>query len=216
MKLLTYHSPSHASLAGHLRSTMAREPAFELQAFTTPLQPAANGSYNDHGFNTAMRYKLESILSRMDGMAEDEIGFYVDADVVILRPCVAEIEKAMIGNLMVFQDGPGEFNLGVFAFRNCYRVRAMLFEVIQKMGAFHDDQDCFNALFSREPGLGKLDHRFSHYGLINHKHHWTDQAFNLPDACRLFHACYTVGVETKMKLLQQVMSDVSGTAVGKR
>lgn len=203
MKLLTVYSDSHEALFDTLRDS--------IELFVTDSfdfcphkidQTCSSGAYNSEGFWSACRDKIQVIINSIDDF-DDEVSFYVDADVLLLKNFVEDLESEMHGFDMRFQRDSSEYCAGVFAFRRNKEVKRLLSDCVQYSNSFkHHDQTALNALIHQK-------HKYNlSTGFLNEKKYVNPPLKKKGPYSDVitFHANFIVGVDKKLNKMLEVLS----------
>lgn len=210
MKLLTYYTESHKKLLeGCFLPSIPAGDNFDL-SIGTGTQHSEDGGYYSPGFARTTQDKISFILRNLSEMDNGERLLYSDCDVVFLKPVMKLLSEYEDFD-MVFQNGYYQFNTGFFLMRNSLVVRTLLRETMNSCTMHSNDQDALNCLIEtyRESNVStlrytKFDRRVMSPANFIHPDMWTGQEITVPDSALVFHACWCVGIENKLRLLQSV------------
>lgn len=203
MKLLTVYSDSHENLFDTLRDSIELfvTDSFDFCPYKID-QTCPSGIYNSEGFWSAAADKFQCIHNSIDDF-DNEVSFFVDADVVILKSFVEDVKSEMHGFDMKFQRDAHEYCTGVFAFRRNEEVKRLLSDCIEYSSSLkRHDQTALNALIHQK-------HKYNlSTGFLNEKKY-----VNPPLKERgpysdviTFHANFIVGIDNKLNKMLEVLS----------
>jgi hypothetical protein len=212
MKLLCYFSPSHKGLYDdYFKPSVEKYNEFELHCRISETQKYADSDYGTEGFRMEMKNKIQEILDFMYAhVADDEYFLYSDVDLVFLNKSTKYLKQYIdSGADIVFQDGAADiYNCGFMLIKKTsYTIelfKQTILNIENSTNIRTHDQKEINKIVDKSK-VAIFDNRIYHYGLISPFQTWEDEVLNLPVDCIVFHACYTVGIENKIKMLNQIL-----------
>jgi GR25 family glycosyltransferase involved in LPS biosynthesis len=165
------------------------------------------GSYKTPGWLSAMKQKLELIYECLcDADDEDEIFMYSDLDIQFFAPFRSYIEELLMTNDIVFQNDCPEYCTGFFACKKTDAVKDLFKTAITLLKYKSEcDQTVINEVIHVFPSIVKyvLPNEFFTVGMHGGKV-WDGEEFEIPENIIMHHANWTVGIDNKIKLLEQV------------
>lgn len=211
MKLIFVYTKSHERLLEEwFLPTVGDE--YELNPARCDVE--GRGRYMEEDWTEAVMFKCCRII---DAIRENpgQIVVYSDVDVQFFGPTMERVRGAVVGrDIVCHLDAPnGQFCTGFFAVRaNDATVR--LWEDVKKsIPAERRDQPAFNRLLRERKDIrsGYLPIEFFGTGTF-HRQMWTrGTRVYIPPRPAMFHANWTVGVESKLDLHRRVRRLVAGT-----
>ena len=200
MKLITFYTPSHEPLARRLLASCVGE----YRIATAVAEQRGKGVYHTHGWRATVLEKIKAIRREA---TEDFL--FADPDVVFLRPSVERIRGEWRDLDCVFQFNRANCT-GLFAMRSNAGCLRLLDRCIAELASdleneARGDQAAMNRLLpSSGVRYGKLSGLFANpYTLTGGK--WNGKELELPPETIAFHANWTVGVESKIRLIDMVL-----------
>lgn len=209
MRLVTYYTPSHAEMCQ--RFVLDRAGAFSEVVSIEYDQTCPSGAFKEAGWNRCMDDKLETLL-RLPLDAQPTL--YVDADVAIF-PGLAEWATHHVRRMqfdeIAYSDDVVQWCAGVMLFRPTDKTRAW-WSLVASMSQLLDqpDQDVIHVLrtygkrlpvpMSVMPGT-----RVCNWATCGNQTVWSGEPLTVPTTCVAWHANWTVGIDMKTKMLEQVV-----------
>ena len=224
MKVYACYSPSHLPLLQqHFKPSLPPD----LEPVYRELPQEGSGTYGTREFNLATRRKFEFVLDAIKGATEPFL--FSDVDVRFYGVQAGDLLRHLQGRDVVFQaeGGPPTPDWGVLSiapvcagfFVVAPSQRAALFfeEVLKKIDDSHRDQEAVNLVLAltltSDTSLkwGMLP--ASYYTVARRKDGWLPVLREnwdpgtpiwMPDIVLAHHANWTVGIENKLRLLDEV------------
>ena len=222
MKVYTFFSESHRSLYERfLRSVARTNPGLEVVVDELE-QECATGDFMSEGWGRTMRHKVNQIRRAID---TGEVFIHSDVDIVFAR----NIEKSVLAELgkadIAFQsDGPHNggvmYCMGFFVCRPTPAVRRLFDFIHDNLDRFRgNDQLALNHAIGHHQSDGSakdwqdvhfkvLSNAFFSYGHHRPPQPWTGESFVVPEHLAVFHANFTVGVDSKHRMIDYVASEL--------
>ena len=209
MKIITFFSKSHTCLYKRFMNTFPYDKDIDLVVRYMPQECDGNyDTWNENWMKTMYR-KVQYIIDYLDEIKEGELLIHADIDIVFYRSFVKDLEKLMndSGNDIMFQNDGSTLCMGFFVVRKSDHIVKLFNDLYERMGDYEHDQDAMNNIL---PFSGiqydKLPERYFSYGPLNGLKRWTVDCthVNVPDDIVMHHANWTVGIDNKLKLIQQV------------
>lgn len=220
MRLYTYMTPSHRTLFDEflypsLKTHFLCDPSNELTAREGE-QITASGCFSDEGFN---RTTIEKVRLWLRAAEENphEPWIYCDPDICFYRPFARDLLRyARRFDLAGQSDKSQYFEIctGLFVAKSSRRLTEFLgaIEHLMSTSDIHNDQLAFIRISREFPDLS--------FGLLPRAYwsvHWSTRGnlwepgmkLKVPLSIRAHHANYTLGVDGKMRLLQEVKDIVT-------
>lgn len=203
MIVTTFFSESHRGfLDDYFLPSFPYEPGLDLRV--RKIGQHGDGSFGNAQWKKAMRKKVEYALEMAQG---DEPFVHADADIQFFGPIKEEIEIALKGCDIVFQDDCPAFCMGFWAAKPGQRVTDLMSEVLCQMDKHAHDQAAANAILKKYPDLcraGKLSNRFWTYGRVRRRKWEGDIDFEVPKNILMHHGNWTCGEQNKRTLMNLV------------
>ena len=208
MRLLTYYTPSHADMCR--RFVLSRAWAFSEVRAIEYQQTCPTGAFKQPGWNRCMDDKLDALLRLpVDG----EPTLYVDSDVILWPGACQWAENHIRGmsfDEIAYSDDVVQWCAGVMLFRPTTKTRRW-WELVADMSRLLDqpDQDVIHALRTNAKSLPvpmsvMPSDKVANWATLGNTSVWQGESIAVPKSCYIWHANWCVGVEAKMKMLEQV------------
>lgn len=194
-------TPSHEALYTHyfLPSIPASD---EFELVTGKLEQPGDGTYLNNDFLNAIEFKVSLILRALEENP-DEYFVWSDCDIQFFRPIKADLLAHVAGyDIAAQSQGPKDLMCaGFFICHSNPRTRALFKKIHENWRQHRCDQHTLN-LFRDSVRWKLLPKQYSHvYFMIGGL--WKGQAFDINrENMSMFHACWTVGMANKLKLMQ--------------
>lgn len=217
LRLVTYYTPSHAEMCR--RFVLSRAWGFEERRSTQYDQTCASGSFKSAGWNECMLDKLDCLMRLpIDGQPT----VYVDSDVALFpgfHDWCEETLARMPNDAVAFADDIIQWCAGVMLFRSTPVVHRF-WQLLADLSRIWNlpDQDVLHQLrMQSEQTGGRLPiqpqvlHRsvVCNWATVNDHDclpsPWDGEPFVVPRSCLAWHANWTVGIERKQRMLEQVV-----------
>ena len=213
MKVLTAYSDTHLKLYKAFMNNFPLDPDVDLILRYTP--QVCSGNYEEVGaFTEQVKHKIRYIIEYVKTLAEDELLYFVDIDIIFYRCFHDDLVKLMetTGKDMLIQsDGPCLCS-GQFVLKKAPGIVELFESMLEYMNRTGEhDQTAMNRVIGESTiDWGILPERYFCYGAMNGHKRWdgTDN-INVPADLISHHLNWTVGVDNKYKLYQTVKSIVT-------
>jgi hypothetical protein len=217
MRLLAFVTESHRPMLDEF--VMPAAAAFDETVVSVAPQRCPSASFKREGWNECMADKLKAILSLpLDGKPT----LYVDCDVALsprAAAWAAEYAESMAPDEIAFSDDVVQWCAGVMLFRPTVAT-AEWWRLIMALSAawMTPDQDVIHSLrhqVSERGGAMPVPvsvlpaSRVSNWATIGNLTVWGGEEFVVPETCLAWHANWTIGVESKMKMLRAAKAQLS-------
>jgi hypothetical protein len=208
MKLLTFYSDSHFEMYARYFLPSYREHLSHHQLIAKRIeQLSPSGEYQAEGFDLTMLEKIDMIIENIDLSGEPFI--YSDCDVQFF----GEISHDLNENEILFQNDYllNNYCAGFFIAKQSQAVLDFFIKVretfISKMNGVIHDQTIINELLDvgypikadMLPASKYWTAAFATNGAL-----WNGQQIEVPKEIVMHHANFTIGIENKIALLEQV------------
>ena len=210
MKLLTFYSDSHKQMYERyfLKSFNKHLGHYELHPKRIG-QISHTGEYESQGFDLTMLQKIEMIITSID--INEQPFIYADCDVQFFGDVAHDLGDYDI----LFQQDyfPDNYCAGFFIAKQSEKVLQFFLDVrsafVEQMNGTIHDQTIINQMirsgYPIKAGMLPVDKywtaAFATGGSI-----WSGQKISVPKGIVMHHANFTVGVDNKVALLEQVKS----------
>lgn len=216
LRLVTYYTPSHADMCR--RFVLSRAWGFEERRSTEYPQTCPTGSFKSTGWNACMLDKLDCLM-RLPTDAKPTV--YVDADVALLPGfyewCGATLAR-MPNDAVAFSDDVVQWCAGVMLFRTTPVVQRFwqLLADLSPIWGLPDQEVLHQLRMHCEQTGGRLPIEpqvlnrdvVCNWATVSAPvvpAPWTGQPFTVPKTCLAWHANWTVGIDNKLAMLEQVV-----------
>lgn len=164
--------------------------------------------WSDDWMKTMYR-KVQYIIDYLDELKNGELLIHADIDIVFYKPFAKDLRKLMCDSKddIMFQNDGSALCMGFFVVRKSDEIVKLFNTVYERMKDYKHDQDAMNQIIPTSSiQYGTLPARYFSYGPLNGLKRWTPEYthINVPHDIVIHHANWTVGVENKLKLIQQV------------
>lgn len=210
MKLFTYFSPLHNQyFENYFKPSVNNLNEFELSYDESHIQMCLTGDYSSQGFKDECQNKIKAILNFMLEINNNEYFLYSDVDIIFFNSAKDYLTRYVNSNSdIIFQDnGENVLNTGFMLIKKTDYVINLFNQTVQDLTVStninDNDQVVINKIIDRTK-CSMFDKKIFHYGLCSSLSLWQGQDFDLPDGCIAFHACYAIGYNSKIKLLEIV------------
>jgi len=207
MKIITFYSDSHYEIYKDYFL-----PSYEKYLYNHKLiskkieQISPTGEYESLGFDYAMLEKINLIIDNID-INDDSILVYADCDTQFFNDIKVDIGDYDI----LFQNDFNSNCAGFFIAKQNKIVLDFFIDVkerfIRSMNGTIHDQVIINILLSEGYDIknGLLpSNEFWTVAFSTNGHHWKGQDIIVPNEIIMHHANFTLGIESKIKLLKLV------------
>jgi hypothetical protein len=208
MKVYTFYTESHLRLLNIFLEHFPCSETIDLVVRKMP-QECTDAIYMTEGWNLTMRRKVEYVIDAINATPEGEWFVHTDCDVVLFQDWEKILERYRDLEVdMLIQDDFNAFGAGFFFAKNTERTRALWVSVLDHLHEHSHDQRAMNYWMGQIPDLKVelLPYSYFTYGLFG-KHGWEGEEFIIPDIAdlKMFHGNWTVGVESKIKIIQEAL-----------
>ena len=207
IKMYTYCTPSHEILRDNWFLPSIKDDYEIIVKYNA--QECAKAEYKEPGWHETMLSRANIILEAIEDNWDDFF-IFSDLDIQFFQPTKDIIMRHIASHDIVFQriaNYPGACP-GFFVCRGNDKTRQLWLNVKKRMTQIKgDDQDSLNHfLLNTNTGLrwGYFPIEFYHHGIVNPKTWNPGDDVYVPDNIVLHHACYTIGIDNKIKLLEKV------------
>lgn len=210
MKIITFYSDSHFEMYNKFFLESYNKYLSHHKLIAKKIeQISPTGEYESEGFDKAMLEKIKLIIDNID-LSDEEPLVYADCDVQFFR----DLEFEMGENDILFQNDYfiNNYCAGFFIAKQNKEVLNFFITVkekfIQSMNGKIHDQNIINDLF-RE-GYDKIkksmlpNEKYWTVAFSTKGKGWNGQKIDVPSEIILHHANFTVGVNNKLMLLEEV------------
>jgi hypothetical protein len=213
LRLATFWTPSHAAMAREF--VLDRVRGFsEIVAVEFP-QSCPSGSFKEKGWNACMDDKLRLLLSLpIDGMPT----LYVDADCLLLPGVERWAEETiarMVPDEIAYSDDVIQWCAGVMLFRSTQAVHDW-WRLVLDMSRLLDmpDQETIAVLRGNAKRLPipmsvLPAAKVANWGTLGNREPWKGEPFTVPASAVVWHANWTIGIESKMAMLRAAASQAA-------
>ena len=175
-----------------------------------------SGDFMTSEFYDVQKFKIQTVLKYLADSSCSTIAYF-DSDIVIRGNAIEAMQKAIGDHDICFQSDRGSFCSGMFIAKNNAKIVAFFTEVLNRLDYLKDsyvhtaaDQTIINDMLKSKAidlCFGFLDDSFTTYGNINTEVRlWEGEEFVLDESVVAFHANFTIGTESKMRLMDYVKS----------
>ena len=214
MKLITFFSKSHACLYKKFMNTFPYDEDVDLIVRYMPQECDGNyDTWNENWMKTMYR-KVQYIIDYLDELKNGELLIHADIDIVFYKSFAKDLRKLMSDSEddIMFQNDGNTLCMGFFVVRKSDEIVRLFNTVYERMKDYEHDQDAMNKILpTSNIQYGKLPERYFSYGPLNGLKRWTPECeyVNVPHDIVMHHANWTVGVDNKLKLIEQVKRIIS-------
>ena len=204
MKLVSYYTSSHKILYdNYFLPSIKSDFGFELIS-KEGIQLSESGSFDSSGFNESTSDKINFLIEVLENTPKFDNLIFCDVDLVFIKNPIDYL-KDFLDYDMVFQYGYSDLNTGFFLLKNKDKVKELLINVRDNCHLFLHDQDALN-FFIKKTSLKytTFDNQISCTATFNGTNIWGGEEFKVNYLPIVFHACWTIGVENKIKLLEKI------------
>lgn len=204
MKIITFYTETHKYL--HEKYLLPSLDNKLCEIITKKgTQISNDGGFFSYGFRETMFDKLRFIVEVMGQHNEDEEFIFMDSDIIVkdlneLLEYIIPFKKIDL----VFQSDLNTACAGFFYFKN-KKENLELFNNALKLNHLNNDQLAINTLLNSDINYSLFDYKINNYSFYSNGDIWEEhKLFEPTNDIVVFHANYTVGVNTKIKLLDYV------------
>jgi len=205
MKLYTFYTESHSVLLNnYFLPSIPKNDNLELIVEKMP-QECETGNYMDGGWNITMKRKVDYILRSIDECYGD-VFIHADCDIEFYKPITKDlVEQLGEYDLAGIDDGPDNICCGFFICRANDRIKNLFQKIRTNIDSYLNDQVALNHLKHNKISfkfLNKLYYNVS----FSIGRRW-DPTIKIPYIDKnilMAHANFTVGVDNKRKLLDEI------------
>lgn len=201
LKILSYHTRTHQLLFDKFFKPSIKDTHTLISKIGN--QVSHNGEYFSNGFNQTMKDKIMCVRESLVNISENDFLLYSDVDVIFIEKIEDYIKNYYHFDL-VFQKGYSGFNAGFFIVKNNKNVIEFLDEVISECHNHFDDQHAINYLITKyydKLNYAAFDDQIFSIAATNGGHIWQGGDIQFISNILVFHACWCVGIDNKIKLL---------------
>lgn len=202
MKYLTMTSPSYAALTDQMIESSGI--GFDEWEIMHEPQKSA-GNFGEQWFNEICCKRPHRILELL---REGHDVFVVDGDVTFFEP-ITEIQIHPDAEIQAQHDPDSGLCCGVIVYKSTPKVISFMEVVLQNciaQGSDYNDQVLTNAVIQQFPQLRPALAIFNtvhSFGTLVGPRLWKGESFDIPLNCQAFHANFTIGIESKIRLLTE-------------
>ncbi len=169
-------------------------------------QDTVDGRFDSAGFSETMRQKVALVL---DAIAKNKGGdtiIYSDVDVQFFGKIKSVIDNYLVDyDICCIDDSPSKnkYGAGFFALRPSLHVAELFINVYNNLDNFRDDQPALNHF------IATSDNKV---GLLDKKLFWNTSGkkdYEAPGGVLVHHANWVIGVDEKIKLLDNVRNQIN-------
>jgi MoaA/NifB/PqqE/SkfB family radical SAM enzyme len=216
MKLIGVFSASHQTLKDEWFLRTLKDD-YDVRLYRCDVR--GQGSYMQEDWTRAILFKSATIINAIQENW-GEIFVYSDVDVAFFAPTEAAILKRLVDKDIVCQldDPTGNLCTGFFGIRANDATLRLWQQVQRAVEHERRDQFAFNRLVRemKEVRAGYLPASFFGTGTFSARLFQGNERFYIPAGPVLFHANYTVGVDSKIALLAQAQRIIGRGEWGRR
>lgn len=214
LRLVTYYTPTHKEMCE--RYVLSRAWGFKEVRSLEYGQRCESGAFKSAGWNACMLDKLDCLLRLpMDGQPT----LYVDSDVALM-PGLHEWAERQFADMdfdgVAMSDDVVQWCAGVMLFRSTAKVHAW-WRLIATLSTIWDlpDQDVIDQLRRQaDDRRGTLPvpvtvipaDRVCNWATLGNRTVWAGEPFDVPPTCVAWHANWVVGVDSKLEMLERVVT----------
>lgn len=210
MNLYTYFTNSHKELyEKYFLESFNKYLLSDFNLITThTAQKTENGDFTDPEFGACTDDKL-IILKQALKDNEGKWFIYADCDIQFFDNIKKDIEGYLSDDIdMVCQEDTNTICTGFLIIKSSQRMRDFIDLVANNRYKHHDDQMTMN-YFSNQIRFKFLDRdKYYTIGNYNGGRVWNGEDFNTHSGILMHHANFTIGVKSKINLLEKVRENI--------
>ena len=212
-KAFTICTSDHLEMSHELQVAILEQCGVQLEIAQCDLP---SGDFMTPQFYDVQKFKIQTVLKNLEDRSCSMVAYF-DSDIVIRGDAVSAMCKSIGERDICFQRDRGSFCCGMFIAKNNDKTVSFFTEVLNRLDHLKDkyvhtaaDQTVINDMLHTEEidlDFGFLDDAFTTYGNINTEVRlWEGEEFLLDDSVVAFHANFTIGMESKLQLMNYVKS----------
>lgn len=219
MRLVTFYTESHEEMFREFVEPRLGE--FDDPVVGIAPQRCPSASFKQPGWNECMADKITTLMGLP---ADGQPTLYVDCDVA-MAPGVRDWAEGYVkeyhlpDDAVAYSDDVVQWCAGVMLFTATEKVRSW-WRLISDLTPIWNipDQDIINTLRTHAGSsngtlpvpMGVLPrHCVSNWATTGNQTVWSGEPFKVPESCVIWHANWTVGVESKMAMLREARRQLS-------
>jgi MoaA/NifB/PqqE/SkfB family radical SAM enzyme len=206
MKLIAIFSPSHQGLKDDWFLRTLKD---DYEVCLRPCDVSGQGTYMQDDWKRAVLFKSTRIIEAIEENWNDTF-VYSDVDVIFFAPTKPTILRSLADKDIVCQldDPVGNLCTGFFGVRANEATLRLWQQVRQSVEREGRDQQAFNRLVREQKDLraGHLPLCFFGVGTFSGRQVHGTERFYIPRNAAMFHANWTIGVDSKIMLLAKAQS----------
>ena len=209
MKLITFYSDSHKILLdNYFLPSLKKFNEFEI--IVEKINQNSEGYYGCDGWGETMTNKVDLIIKTINETWGNYF-VYADCDIMFFDSMKDKLIEYIEDNDISFQDDSVTVCAGFFICKSNEKTLNLWKTVKDNVHNYNDDQESLRYHIDKvDIKYNKLPLIFSNIGHFNGQQRWEgNKNYDIPSNIIIFHANWTVGVQSKIELFNYIIDNIS-------